>query len=142
MKDFEDIIESKYIKYNEPMSKHTSIKVGGNADIYIEVTDSKKMQEILKLAKEKGIKITIIGNGTNLIISDEGIRGLVIKYIANNIIIQKENSDSKINMIVEAGAINAVVAKQALQKRSIWARIHIRNTWMHCRSSIYECRSI
>lgn len=144
MKDFENVIEKEYIKYNEPMSKHTSMKVGGNADIYIEVTDSKKMQEIISLAKEKNIPITIIGNGSNLLVSDEGIRGLVVKYIANGINIftdkdelevklqetnseinKKENKESsdknqlinanKVNVIVEAGAINAVVANSALE---------------------------
>lgn len=144
MKDFENVIEPEHIKYNEPMSKHTSMKVGGNADIYIEVTDSKKMQEIISLAKEKNIPITIIGNGSNLLVSDEGIRGLVVKYIANGINIftdkdelevklqetnsesnKKENKESsdknqlinanKVNVIVEAGAINAVVANSALE---------------------------
>lgn len=144
MKDFENVIEPEHIKYNEPMSKHTSMKVGGNADIYIEVTDSKKMQEIISLAKEKNIPITIIGNGSNLLVSDEGIRGLVVKYIANGINIftdkdelevklqetnseinKKENKElsdrnqiinaNKVNVIVEAGAINAVVANSALE---------------------------
>lgn len=110
MKEFESIVGLCNIKYNEPMSKHTSFKVGGNADVYITADTIEKVQEILKLAKQKDIPITVVGNGTNLLVSDDGIRGITLKYIANNIKISDENL-----CIVEGGAANAYVAMKLLE---------------------------
>ena len=66
------------IKKNEPMAKHTTFKVGGPADIYV-TPDIKALDTILKLAKEYNIPLTIIGNGSNLLVTDKGIRGLVVE---------------------------------------------------------------
>lgn len=66
------------IKKNEPMAKHTTFKVGGPADIYV-TPDIKALDVILKLAKEYKIPVTIIGNGSNLLVTDKGIRGLVVE---------------------------------------------------------------
>ena len=80
MEELESILGKENIKYNEPMSKHTTFKVGGNADIFAVVDSIPKLEKILELNK----KITVIGNGSNVLVKDSGIRGLVIKYIAND----------------------------------------------------------
>ena len=117
LKELEDILGASNVKYNEPMSKHTSFKVGGNADIFITVDSQEKLLKVLdfatnnKFAKDKqtwqkidtynenkenaseqSLPITIVGNGTNLLVKDGGIRGLVIKYIANNYFIVDSNN--------------------------------------------------
>lgn len=71
-------IEEKII-FDEPMKKHTSFKIGGIADEFIKVKNENELTQAIKYAKEKNIKITIIGNGSNLLVLDKGIRGLVIK---------------------------------------------------------------
>lgn len=64
---------------NEPMSKHTSFKIGGNADAYIKVNNLSKLSAILKECKDSDVYYMILGNGSNLLVSDEGIRGAVIR---------------------------------------------------------------
>ena len=53
------------ILINEPMSKHTSIKIGGPADVYVKLKSIKNISEILKFAKENNVPVTIVGNGSN-----------------------------------------------------------------------------
>ena len=64
---------------NEPMSKHTSFKIGGNADVYIKVNNLSKLSTILKECQASDVDYMILGNGSNLLVSDEGIRGAVIR---------------------------------------------------------------
>lgn len=58
---------------NENMKKHTSFKVGGNAEIFIKISTLEALKEILTICKNENVKTTIIGNGTNVIVKDEGI---------------------------------------------------------------------
>lgn len=64
---------------NEPMSKHTSFKIGGNADVYIKVNNLSKLSTILKECQASDVDYMILGNGSNLLVSDDGIRGAVIR---------------------------------------------------------------
>ncbi|WP_294907734.1 UDP-N-acetylmuramate dehydrogenase [uncultured Ruminococcus sp.] len=64
---------------NEPMSKHTSFKIGGNADVYIKVNNLSKLSTILKECQDSDVDYMILGNGSNLLVSDDGIRGVVIR---------------------------------------------------------------
>ena len=67
------------IKKNELLKNHTSFKIGGPADEFAEVCNEEEIKELIKYAKEKGIPYIIMGNGSNLLVSDKGVRGLVIK---------------------------------------------------------------
>ncbi len=67
------------IKKNEPMHKHTTFKIGGPAELFVEVENIEQLKYILKKIKNKNIKLTVIGNGSNILVSDKGIKGLVIK---------------------------------------------------------------
>lgn len=64
---------------DEPMSKHTTFKIGGNADVYIKVNNLSKLSTILKECANSEIDYMLLGNGSNLLVSDEGIRGAVIR---------------------------------------------------------------
>lgn len=72
-------IDKNDIFVDEPMSKHTSFKVGGNADYYVIVRDLEKLKNIKNYAKKENIPFFIIGNGSNLLVLDKGIRGIVVK---------------------------------------------------------------
>ncbi len=63
---------------NEPLSKHTTLKVGGPAEFWIEPLDEEDLKQALKIASAHGLKVTIFGAGSNILPSDEGIRGAVI----------------------------------------------------------------
>lgn len=64
---------------NEPMSKHTSFKIGGDADIFITVNSISDLAKVIEVLNDFNVPFFVIGNGSNLLISDKGIRGAVIK---------------------------------------------------------------
>ncbi|PMC38346.1 UDP-N-acetylenolpyruvoylglucosamine reductase [Bacillus sp. UMB0899] len=64
---------------NEPLAKHTTIKIGGPADIYIEPTSTDSLCKAIEIIKKQGVKWTVIGRGSNLLVADKGIEGAVIK---------------------------------------------------------------
>lgn len=81
-------------KENEPLAKYTTFKIGGPADIFSAIKNSEKLKTVIKLTTELDVPYTILGWGSNVLISDRGIRGLVIKNMAGNIQIF-ENANSK-----------------------------------------------
>ena len=64
---------------DEPLSRHTTFKIGGNADTYVKATSVSKLSTLIKECRESDIDYMIIGNGSNLLASDEGYRGVVIR---------------------------------------------------------------
>ena len=97
----EKIIPKERISLNEPMSKHTSFKIGGNAKILVNIVSVFELQEILKILKKENIRIIIIGNGSNILVSDKGIDGIVLKIEIKKFEIQK--IDSKYRITLGAG---------------------------------------
>lgn len=81
--NLEKIISKSKIMYNEPMSKHTTMKVGGNADILVLPSNTEEIIKVIKYAKENNIPIKVLGNGSNVVVSDDGIEGIVIKITSN-----------------------------------------------------------
>ncbi|MDR0839852.1 MAG: UDP-N-acetylmuramate dehydrogenase [Christensenellaceae bacterium] len=66
------------VRVHVPMAEHTSFRIGGPADLFFEPEDAPSLARALRLAKECGAPVFILGNGTNLLVSDRGIEGLVI----------------------------------------------------------------
>ena len=64
---------------NEPMKKHTTFKIGGNADTYIKVKTLSKLSTILRECKDSDVDFLLLGNGSNLLVSDEGLNKAVIR---------------------------------------------------------------
>ena len=97
-------IDKNQIRYDEPMKKHTSFKVGGNADAFITIKNIDELKQINEFAKTNKIPLYVIGNGSNLLVRDKGIRGIVVK-----IDIQKlQISENDKNIIITIGAGNKV----------------------------------
>ena len=96
MDENNDIIQK--IIYNEPMKKHTSFKIGGNADFFVSVKTIEELKQALFYAKQKKIPRTIIGNGTNILVSDSGIRGIVIKIDIQKFDLKEENDYIEISV--------------------------------------------
>lgn len=69
---------SDNVKINEPLKHYTYTKTGGNADFLLLPTSYDEIQKTIRYANEKSIPVTILGNGSNLIIKDGGIRGIVL----------------------------------------------------------------
>lgn len=66
------------IKYDEPLKNHTSIRIGGPADVFCSPGNIEDLKKVISISKEYNIPFWVLGNGTNLLILDNGIRGLVI----------------------------------------------------------------
>ena len=96
-----EVIPAEQIHMNEPMSKHTSFKVGGNADIFIKIKNLDELKYVIKEARKTNNHITIIGNGSNVLVKDKGIRGFVLNIDFTNISITEAEDNS---VIVTAGA--------------------------------------
>ena len=67
------------VKENEPLSQHTTIKIGGPADLFIEPSSVENLNLVMEVIKKHGIEWRAIGRGSNLLVSDKGIEGAVIK---------------------------------------------------------------
>lgn len=81
------------VKVNEPLARHTTFKIGGPADFFVEV---EKEDKLLKLLKEIKLPYFILGGGSNLLVADEGFRGMVIKMQNAKCKFQNDNSKFKI----------------------------------------------
>ncbi len=101
MTEIIDFLQANNIEYkeNEPMSLHTSFHIGGNAEIFAFVKDINELSKLMCYCLEKNIKPLTVGNGSNLLVSDSGIDGLVIKLCGDF-----ENIKLLDETTIEAGA--------------------------------------
>lgn len=96
---------TKPLQVNELMSKHTSFRVGGPADYLAQPKSVAELQAVLAKAKELQLPVTVIGNGSNLLVRDKGIRGLVIKL--GNALMDTEVQD---NLVTFGSGVSLGVA--------------------------------
>jgi len=87
MNDIKKILSEKFaedkIIFNEPMYKHTSFKIGGNADIFIKPTLKEEIEFVIEKCRKTNTPFYIIGNGSNLLVTDKGYRGVIIQICKN-----------------------------------------------------------
>lgn len=102
------------ILFNEPMKKHTTFKIGGPAECLIKVENKEELKEILNLANKNNIPLTVLGNGSNILVLDEGIPGITIIMKIEGLKIIEENENIKI--IVGAGEKIAKLGRIFLEK--------------------------
>ena len=106
-----EIIPTGDILLNEPMSRHTTFRIGGNADVLVKATSVAQLQKLLGLLKKENLPFYVIGKGSNLLVSDKGYRGIIIQL--DDAFDEVEVSEC--TLIAKAGASMAKVAKVALQ---------------------------
>lgn len=76
---FKDKLGEDNVRLNESMARHTSFKTGGPADVFIKVDSVENLKYVLKISKEYDVPLFILGNGSNILVTDKGIRGIVCK---------------------------------------------------------------
>ncbi len=108
-------IPEERIKQNESMKKHTSFKIGGPAEFFIKVNSIEEIQKLLKFSKENEIPLIVVGNGSNLLVLDEGIKGIVIKLELKEIEIQQEDKE-RIKITVGSGVPLGLLAQKLLKE--------------------------
>jgi len=103
------------IKQNESMQKHTSFKVGGPADLFAQPRSIETLKKILGMAKAHELPLTLMGSGTNLLVKDKGIRGIVISmaHLKNPTIITPLHQ-GKYRIQVSAGTILAGLYRETM----------------------------
>ena len=84
LKDLKSLVPDNIIKVNEPLKRYTYTKTGGNADFYLSPTENEQVQTIVRYAHEHQLPVTYLGNGSNIIIREGGIRGIVISLLSLN----------------------------------------------------------
>lgn len=104
------IVRKEQILEEEPMKKHTTFRIGGPAEYLILPQTTEEIADVIKLCRQEEIPWYIVGNGSNLLVADEGVRGVVIQLLRNFNQIQVEGCQIR----MQAGAQNAAVAKRAL----------------------------
>ena len=98
------------ILFKEPMSGHTSFRVGGPADYFVQPASREEIRGAIMAAKEEKVPFFVIGNGSNLLVSDRGWRGMILQVGKNY---QEITVDDNI-ITARSGATLARVAKEAL----------------------------
>ena len=106
-----NIIDKEDIKLDEPMKKHISFRVGGPADILVKPRTEEQIAKVVKLLKEKNVPYIVIGNGSNLLVKDGGVRGVVIEISDN---FNDFNIDGNI-VNIQSGALLSFVGKSVLR---------------------------
>ena len=99
-------LDEKDIYIDETMSKHTTFKIGGKADIFVKLRNTYQIENLLKLCFKENIPLQIVGNGSNLLVKDNGIRGIVAKMCMDSYHFIDDCTVS-----VEAGMLNAKLAR-------------------------------
>lgn len=106
-----DAVISRFpdVRLNEPMNKHTTFRLGGPARLYVVAVSSDDIVRAIEAAIELNIPWSVIGGGTNLLVSDEGFEGLVIQIAHQAISIEGER------VRVESGLVSALVARKTVE---------------------------
>lgn len=105
-----DLLGEENVFIAEPMSKHTTFRIGGNADIFVTPTTDEQVVGAINIARNNNLNYYIVGNGSNLLVKDNGFRGVIIQlYKKFNKITVSEDT-----ITAQAGALLSSTAKQAL----------------------------
>ena len=106
------IIPEKYILSNEPMKKHTTFRIGGPADIFAAPESIEEIEAVCRFAKEEGIPLFVLGNGSNLLVADDGMDGIVLQIYKNYSGIEVNGNE----LTVKAGTLLSSTSKAALNE--------------------------
>lgn len=110
---FEKLTECcKNSRENEPMNLHTTFKIGGPADFFSEPQDVTELKNIINLCKSENMPYMILGNGSNMLVSDKGIDGVVISMEDNFQNLHIEGN----TVIADAGILLSTLSKRVYEK--------------------------
>lgn len=105
-----NLVSDKNVEHNKSLKNHTYTRLGGSADYFVTPETYEHVQQIVKFVNEHNIPFTLLGNGSNLIIRDGGIRGIVM-YLGK--LMKIDVTDT--TLVAQSGALIADVSKAALE---------------------------
>lgn len=109
----EQATERKVVR-DEPLNKYNSLRVGGRADYFIEVRNEHDLIRAVQVARTHAMPFLVIGNGTNLIFTDAGVRGLVIRNRADHFDIERDFGATS-HWLIESGTLWGPLCRKAAQ---------------------------
>lgn len=105
-----EVIDADRVFFEEPMSRHTTFRVGGKADVLVQPKEISEIESVIQWCNNHSVPYYIIGNGSNLLVGDEGIRGVVILLGTAFSKIEQAEEDA---IWVQAGCLLSKVANTA-----------------------------
>lgn len=121
------------VKENEPMANHTTMKIGGPADLFIEPSSIENLAKAMELIRRYELKWRAIGRGSNLLVSDGGIEGVVIKLGRGMDHLDLNETELKAGGGYSVVALSTIISKKACQVSNLPADSRVCR-----RSSLYE----
>lgn len=106
---FYECLGKENVLLDEPMREHTTFRIGGPADVFLIPHRNEDVREIQALCRKEGIPLFILGNGSNLLVSDEGFRGVILQMYRNLDTIRVEENE----IHASAGALLSGIAAAA-----------------------------
>ena len=108
------ILKPDQFIFNAPMSEHTTFKIGGKADVLIFPSTTDEVVSVLKLINESDIPLTILGNGSNVLVRDNGIRGAVVKFNGKFAYMNRDGNKIKVGAGAKLKDISIFAAENGL----------------------------
>lgn len=130
----EEIAGKENVITDEIMAKHTTFKTGGKADYFVKINNTNNMKQIIELSKENKIPLYIIGNGSNILVTDKGIRGIVCQIKLEKFNINEELRETRsipnedILVTIGSGNKNAEIAQKLAKMEIAGFEFASRNT--------------
>lgn len=109
IEELKQVLPQDAVLLDEPMSRHTTFKIGGPADCFVMPSTVKEAVDVIKIIHKYNMPFTMIGNGSNLLVMDKGIRGIVVNLNERFAEIRQENN----TVYAQCGALMADVSKFA-----------------------------
>lgn len=104
------------VKMDESMRNHTSFRIGGKSDIFVTANSIEEIKLVLSFSKENNIPLYIVGNGSNLLVRDGGVRGITLKINLDNIEFDINEDEKKAYVIVGAGVKLGLLAGELCKR--------------------------
>ena len=105
------IMSEEQVKTEEPMKNHTTFRVGGPAEFFVMPRTAEEVKKVIDLCRRESFPYYIIGNGSNLMVSDQGYRGVVLQIYKEMSYIEVEENV----VVAQAGALLSAIANKALE---------------------------
>ena len=104
-----------FVLPDESMKYHTTFRIGGNADLFVMPGSEEEIREVIDICRQEDVPFTIVGNGSNLLVGDEGYRGVIIQIGKNFSEITPDPAGAPV-ICAQAGAMLAAISRRAQQE--------------------------
>ena len=109
IEQLKEVLEEDQVLVNEPMCRHTTFRIGGPADIFVIPKTTEDIAHVCSIAKKEKLPLFVLGNGSNLLVADQGMDGIVLQIYKNFSGIEVSGNE----LTIQAGTLLSTAAKAA-----------------------------